>query len=332
MTKQYPVLIVRGGIYEDTLSAIDDRLSGMSGDRIYLVIDSPGGNPTIGYRIMRMLQAKYSEIIAVVPGQAYSTATLMVLGTDIIYMQESACLGPLDIQVKHPTDGTMISTLEIREVLNTLAGSVKTYAEDFFESLKNNVQLGKKDAAELSMKAATEIVRPVVEKIDPIYLQSSVRTSRIGQKYAENLLLSRMMKDSPELARLVSVHLANNYDYHGYAITPDEAHNLLALNVLDVSILNGWDFIKILFKSNTADGVHLHVIDLDEEDSGDVEPGNTDDIPAFTGPEEQAPDVKTTSAAATISVPASESSPRKRGRPSKVNAANGKIDLVGAHE
>lgn len=195
MKIKYPVLLVRGGIYDDALLSVGDTLAGKKGERLYLVIDSLGGDPSIGYRIMSLLQAKYDKIIAVVPGEAYSTATLMVLGADEIYMQESACLGPLDIQIKHPTDGTMISTLEIREVLNTLAGSVKTYAEDFAESLKSNVQLGKKDAAELSMKAATDVVRPVIEKIDPIYLQSSIRTSRIGQKYAENLLVSRMMKD-----------------------------------------------------------------------------------------------------------------------------------------
>src|SRR5688572_17386752 len=235
MKTKYPVLLVRGGIYDDTLGSISDSLSGKRGAVLYLVIDSPGGDPSIGYRIMNLLQAKYEKIIAVVPDEAYSTATLMVLGADKIYMQESACLGPLDIQVKHPTDGTMISTLEIRDVLSTLAGSVKTYAEDFFDSLKSaNLQLGKKDAAEISTRAATDIAKHSIEKIDPVYLQSSIRNSRIGQKYAENLLASRMMKDYPKLARAVSVHLANNYDYHGYAITSKEAADVLALNVMDV--------------------------------------------------------------------------------------------------
>lgn len=271
MKIKYPVLLVRGGIYDDALLSVGDTLAGKKGERLYLVIDSLGGDPSIGYRIMSLLQAKYDKIIAVVPGEAYSTATLMVLGADEIYMQESACLGPLDIQIKHPTDGTMISTLEIREVLNTLAGSVKTYAEDFAESLKSNVQLGKKDAAELSMKAATDVVRPVIEKIDPIYLQSSIRTSRIGQKYAENLLVSRMMKDYPKLARLVSVHLANNYDYHGYAITPKEAAETLALNVMDVDELTEWEDIKDIYKKNKSSGVKLFEINVSVASTGDAQ-------------------------------------------------------------
>ena len=272
MKTTYPVLTIRGGIDDDTLAAVARELSEKRGDTLYMVIDSLGGDPSVGYRIMNLLQAKYKKLVAVVPNEAYSTATLMVLGTDEIYMQNSACLGPLDIQMKHPSDGTMISTLEIGEVLNTLAGSVKTFAEDFSVSLKDSSRLGKRDAADLSMRTAVEMVKPIVEKIDPIYLQSSVRTSRIGQKYAEKLLSSRMMKKSPRLARLVSIHLANNYDYHGYAISPKEAAEVLALNVKDVSELALWEDIKADQTNSSGFAVYLSEVSVSNKDaSGDTD-------------------------------------------------------------
>jgi len=269
MKIKYPVLTVLGGIYDKELGEVDDKLTNQEGELIYIIIDSFGGDPSCGYRIMRLIQAKYKKIVVVVPGEAYSTATLMALGADEIYMRQSACLGPLDIQIKHPTDGSMISSLEIRDTLNTLAGSLMTYAEDFFESLKGpNVQLGKKDAADLSMRTATELIKPIAEKINPIDLQRSTRSSKIGQKYAESLLVSRMMKNNKALARLVSRYLANNYDSHGYAITLEEASDLLGLNVEDVAKLPEWDRIKDVYRDNRSSGrgIYFDLFEVEVDD------------------------------------------------------------------
>lgn len=259
MKVKVPVLIVRGGIYSTSLNSANELLSGERGEHIYLVLDTLGGNPSVGYRIARLLQAKYSQITALVPKEAYSTGTLMALGADEIFMHQSACLGPLDTQIPHPTDGSMISSLEIRDTMNTLAGFVQTYSETFSQNLQGagNKSLGKKDAWDLAMKTAAEMIKPIVEKIDPIQLQSSSRSSRIGQKYAESLLSARMMRSNPRLARLVSQYLANNYDYHAYAIVLEEASDLLALNASDISNCTDWVNIEGLFESAPDDEVSL---------------------------------------------------------------------------
>lgn len=261
MKVKVPVLIVRGGIYGAALDSVNEQLSGEKGDQIYLVLDTFGGNPSVGYRIIRLLQAKYKKISAMVPKQAYSTGTLMALGCDEILMHKSACLGPLDTQIPHPTDGSMISSLEIRDTMNTVAGFVQTYSETFADSLQNNGNpLGKKDAWDLAMKTATEMIKPIVEKIDPIQLQSSSRSSRIGQKYAESLLASRMMQGNPKLARLVSQYLANNYDYHAYAIVLEEASGLLALNASDISGCSDWKDVEQLYNVSPEDTVSFNQI------------------------------------------------------------------------
>lgn len=269
MKVQYPFLTIRGRIYDRTLADVNDNVENTQGDIIYVAIESLGGDPACGYRIMRLLQAKYGKIVALIPGEAYSTATLMALGSDEIYMNKSACLGPLDIQIKHPTDGSMISSLEIRDTLNTLAGSLTTYAEIFYESLKgSHVQLGKKDAADLALRTATDLLKPIAEKINPIDFQRSTRSSKVGQKYAENLLLSRMHKGRQQLARAVSFHLANNYDNHGYAITLEEAAEI-ALNVQDITNLPEWNPIKEVYKQHIGDGVWLDAINIEVEPEGD---------------------------------------------------------------
>lgn len=273
MKQKHPVLTVRGHISHENniLDRTDILLDEMEGNLIYLVIESGGGDPAIGYRVMRLLEAKYKKIIAVVPGAAYSTATLMVLGSDEIYMRKSACLGPLDTQIEHPTDGSTVSSLEIRDSLAGLAGALTTYAEGFYDKLKNELKLSKKDAAELSMKTAAELLKPVAEKLDPIYLQIGARSSLLGQKYAEELLKTRMLKDEIELAKVVSRYLANRYYYHGYAITLNEASELLALNVKDVTELPDWEEVKLIYekhKDNHSTGVFLNYIEVDNSQTG----------------------------------------------------------------
>lgn len=286
MKQKYPLLTIRGSIYTEngTLDRTDALLDDLEGSEIYLLIESGGGDPAIGYRIMRLLEAKYDKIISVVPGAAYSTATLMVLGTDEIYMRKSACLGPLDTQIEHPTDGSRVSSLEIRDSLTGLAGALTTYAEGFYDTLKNDLKLGKKDAADLAMRTAAELLKPVAEKLDPIYLQIGTRSTLLGQKYAEELLSTRMLKDNPELASLVSKYLANRYYYHGYAITLNEASELLALNVKDVTALPAWEEIKSIYdqhKSRGSIGVFLNEIEIEDsqpvQDNAKVKGGNTNE-------------------------------------------------------
>ena len=259
MTVQYPVLIIRGGIFGEVLDDVRECVSDMKAKHLFVVIESGGGIPSDGYRIARLLQSKFDRITCLVPAEAYSTATLIALGCDEIYMHKSACLGPLDTQIPHPNDGGMISSLEIRDTLNTLAGFTRTYAQSFSDMFdeSRSMQIGKKDAVELAMKSAVELVRPIVEKIDPINLQKSSRSSRIGQKYAENLLRARMMRDNPKLAEQVSIYLANYYDYHGYAIVLEEAISPLSLNAHDLADLNEWSEISKIYEKSPKIGVQI---------------------------------------------------------------------------
>lgn len=281
MKHRYPLLTVRGKIdyKNETLDIADSLLDDQEGDVIYLLIESGGGDPAIGYRIMRLLGAKYKKIVAVIPGAAYSTATLMTLGADEIYMRKSACLGPLDTQIEHPTDGSMVSSLEIRDSLTGLAGALSSYAEGLFESLTKEMKLNKKDAAEIAMNTASNLLKPVAEKLDPIYLQIGRRSTMLGQKYAEELLTSRMLKSNPQLASLVCKYLTNRYYYHGYAITLNEASELLALNVKDVTELDAWEAIKSIYgthKANGDVGVFLDEIEVDDGKPAAAAPTNAE--------------------------------------------------------
>ena len=76
-----------------------DRKDVGRGDKIELLLYSPGGHPEIAYQVMKFLRGRYTTVNVIVPLGAKSAATLMCLGADKIYMGELAELGPIDIQL-----------------------------------------------------------------------------------------------------------------------------------------------------------------------------------------------------------------------------------------
>lgn len=258
--KSYDLLVIKGGIVDQVLDQVKELvLSKQQNDTLYVAIETPGGAPEIGYRVMRLLDAKYKKVFMVVPNRAMSTGTLMALGSDKIYMFHSSSLGPLDLQIEHPTDGSWISTLDVRDTMNTIISTSIVTSRQFYDQNYNQFGLSKTDAAKLANNEGSKLVQPIVDKIDPYHLHKSFRSAEVGSKYASILLSTRMMRTNHGLAQLVSSHLANNYETHNYAITLDEAKNLLNLTVDDLIDLPEWEQIKLVY-DNVQQGVQYECI------------------------------------------------------------------------
>jgi ClpP class serine protease len=84
--------------YHDLLP-ITDQLANLTGDKLDLIIETPGGLGEVAEEIMRICRSKYTDIAAIVPGWAKSAGTIMVMGTDEILMGPCSALGPIDAQL-----------------------------------------------------------------------------------------------------------------------------------------------------------------------------------------------------------------------------------------
>lgn len=242
--QDFDILSICELIEDDTLKFVRKEIEKQQSKKLFLLIDTPGGIPEIGYRIMRLLNAKYDVINVVVPNKAMSTGTLMALGSDRIYMFHSSSLGPLDLQIEHPNDGSWISTLDVRDTMNTIISHSEVAARRIFAQNYRDFGLGKVDAAKIASQNAQELIKPIVDKIDPYHLHKSFRSAAVGEKYAAILLKTRMHKGVPGVADSVSAKLANDYSTHGYAITIDEARDSLFLDVFDLGDLDVWNEIE----------------------------------------------------------------------------------------
>ena len=94
MTKQAPIAID----YDD-LVPILDQISNLEGDKIDVILETPGGFAEIAEDILKQIRSRFSEVAMIVPGHAKSAGTIMVMAGDEILMGPASALGPIDAQM-----------------------------------------------------------------------------------------------------------------------------------------------------------------------------------------------------------------------------------------
>lgn len=238
------------GIRSKQVDTIESKLDGITGDLLYLVLHTYGGDVYSAVKIMRILQHKFKQIKVIIPDFVYSAGTIMSLAGDEIHMAVDASIGPLDKPLENPSDGSDISSLDVTQALTNLASTSNSIAKTIYEELRKpgEIKISKLEAAKLAFDTSTKIISPIVSKIDPYNLQSGFRQAQIGFNYAVDMLYSRMMKNSIRQAVRTSYKLVNDYPSHGYGIYRDEARDTLKLNVHHLENLLDWATFEIKFQ------------------------------------------------------------------------------------
>lgn len=81
------------------LLPVSDQLDNISSDAIDVILETPGGNGTVAEDIVHMLRSRYASVAFIVPGQAKSAGTIMVMSGDEILMDYRSAVGPIDAQI-----------------------------------------------------------------------------------------------------------------------------------------------------------------------------------------------------------------------------------------
>jgi len=78
-------------------------LNGLKGDKLDLIIHSPGGSLEAADQIVQYLRLKYEHIRAIIPQNAMSAATMISCACDEIVMGKQSAIGPIDPQITLPS-------------------------------------------------------------------------------------------------------------------------------------------------------------------------------------------------------------------------------------
>ncbi len=84
--------------YSDLLP-ISDQLSNLTGKKIDLIIETPGGSGEVAEDIVKLLHDKYDDVGIIIPGWAKSAGTIIAMSGNEILMGSISALGPIDAQL-----------------------------------------------------------------------------------------------------------------------------------------------------------------------------------------------------------------------------------------
>jgi hypothetical protein len=185
--------------------------------KIFLFIKSSGGNGQAALRIVNLLRQNTKQIVALVPLECASAATMMALGADSIKMGPLAYLTAVDSSLTHE-----LSPVDRNNYLVSVSQ----------DELNRVLRLWRESSIS---KTDTNPYRDLYTHIHPLVFGAIDRASSLSIRLCDEIL-SYHMKDEGERER-ISKHLNSAYPSHGYPIMLREAQRIgLSVSELDSEI------------------------------------------------------------------------------------------------
>jgi hypothetical protein len=208
-----------GSVCHNDVAAFYDLLKHLGRrQRIYLFIKSCGGNGQAALRIVNLLRQHAKELIALVPLECASAATMMALGADEIRMGPLAYLTAVDTSLTHD-----LSPVDRNNYLVSVSQ----------DELNRVLKLWKKSAPD----GDTNPYKNLYEHIHPLVFGAIDRSSSLSIKICEEIL-SYHLSNKKERERIAQ-HLNSAYPSHSYPILLREAQRLgLKATPLDEDLNN----------------------------------------------------------------------------------------------
>src|SRR5512133_455060 len=168
----------RGAVCHDDVLALFELLEQIGRqEKIYLFIKSSGGNGQASLRIVNLLRQYCDEVIAVIPLECASAATMVTLGANEIYMGPMAYLTSVDTSLTHAlspidrdNDRVSVSLDELTRVVKLWQSQKSGSSENPYQELFQHVHplvVGAVDRAEsLSIMLCKELLAYHIDDSD----------------------------------------------------------------------------------------------------------------------------------------------------------------------
>lgn len=200
-----------GSVCHNDVLALDQLLHTQKKTKnLYLFIKSDGGTGRASLRMVHLLRQHCDRLLALIPLNCESAATMLALGADEIHMGPVAFLTAVDTFITHDlcpvdkdNDRVRIGTNELERVLKLWEKEAKTGSGNAYET--------------------------IYKYIHPVVVAAVDRAGSLSRMLCDEILRYHMA-DGKKRAR-ISEELNSNYPAHGYPIVLPQAKRI-GLNAL----------------------------------------------------------------------------------------------------
>ncbi|MDE2762887.1 MAG: serine dehydrogenase [Gemmatimonadota bacterium] len=119
------LVVMRDVVFPHCVPLFEETLFDADPDQdLHVLLGTPGGDGETALRLIRQAQSRCRELTVIVPDQAKSAGTLLVLGADTIYMGPTSDLGPVDPQFQLP-NGSLAPAQAIIDAVDRAERSIQ---------------------------------------------------------------------------------------------------------------------------------------------------------------------------------------------------------------
>ena len=202
--KPYPPFLLNLQLQD--IQGFMTAVKGLGGDKLDLILHSPGGVLEAAEQVVNYLRSKYKYIRAIIPQNAMSAATMLACAADEIVMGRQSAIGPIDPQLTFPTQN----------------GPVTIPAQ----ALLDEFELAKKEV--VSNPGVAVLWLGKLKDYPPGIIQIANDTVNLAKEKVSHWLQTYMFAsdaDAAEKAKKIAEWLgdAHLHKTHGHPISFDEA-------------------------------------------------------------------------------------------------------------
>ncbi|MFV0482195.1 MAG: hypothetical protein ACK5LP_09450 [Campylobacteraceae bacterium] len=206
----------RGGVCHNDVTILYKILENIGKqDKVYLFINSSGGNGRSSSRMINLLRQYTDKIVALVPLECASAATMLAIGADEIQMGPLAFLTAVDTSLTHDLSPLDRDNNRVSVSLDELNRTVRLWEE---HAIKN--------------EGASNPYQFLFNHVHPLVIGAVDRAESLSIMLCEEIL-STHMKDKAKIKDIANT-LNSKYPNHAYPIMFDEATRI-GLNVTRMS-------------------------------------------------------------------------------------------------
>ncbi len=196
----------RGSVCHDDVLALYEVLGKIgTQEKIYLFLKSSGGNGQASLRLVNLLRQYCREIIAVIPLECASAATMIALGANEIQMGPMAYLTPVDTSLTHSLSPLDRDNDRVSVSLDELTRVVRLWQAQNGEAKENPYQ-------------------ELFQHVHPLVIGAVDRAESLSIMLCKELLAYHIKEES-EAERIANA-LNAKYPSHGYPILFEEAKRI----------------------------------------------------------------------------------------------------------
>lgn len=197
----------RGSVCHNDVVALHEVLTRLGQQQvIYLFLKSDGGSGQVSLRLVNLLRQHCRELVALVPLECASAATMIAIGADRIQMGPTAYLTAVDTSLNHALSPLDRDNDRVSVSLNELQRAIRLWREQEVEQRGGQ--------AENAYKALFQYVHPLV-------IGAVDRAESLSIMLCRELLAHHIADEAQ--AERIATTLNSKYPSHSYPILLDEA-------------------------------------------------------------------------------------------------------------